>query len=154
MKRWKWSMSSDYCHWHVGDGVMMMFMLFFTYFGGGLVTKACLTLATPWTVACQAPLWDSPGKNTGVGCRSLLQRIFPTQGSNPGLLYCRQILYYLSYRKVSKTSSSYLCTPFMSRKALRAHETHQGSQCYLAGCKWASWETECPFLRSQRLLGP
>ena len=30
---------------------------------------------------------DFPGKNTGVGCHSLLQGIFPTQGSNPGLLY-------------------------------------------------------------------
>ena len=33
---------------------------------------------------------DSPGKNTGVGCHSLLQGIFPTQGSKSGLLYCRQ----------------------------------------------------------------
>ena len=32
---------------------------------------------------------DSPGKNTGVGCRALLQGIFPTQGSNPGLPHCR-----------------------------------------------------------------
>ena len=32
-------------------------------------------------------LWDSPGKNTGVGCHFLFQGIFPTQGSNPGLLY-------------------------------------------------------------------
>ena len=40
----------------------------------------------PWTVAHQAPLsWDSPGKNIGVGCHALLQGIFPTQGSNPGL---------------------------------------------------------------------
>ena len=31
--------------------------------------------------------WDSPGKNTGVGCHVLLQGIFPTQGSNPGLLH-------------------------------------------------------------------
>ena len=30
--------------------------------------------------------WDSPGKNTGVGCHFLLQRIFPTQESNPYLL--------------------------------------------------------------------
>ena len=29
--------------------------------------------------------WDSPGKNTGVGCHFLLQEIFPTQGSNPGI---------------------------------------------------------------------
>ena len=40
---------------------------------------------------------DSPGKNTGVGCRAFLQRIFPTQGSNPGLLHCRWILYQLSH---------------------------------------------------------
>ena len=40
---------------------------------------------------------DSPGKNTGVGCRSLLQGIFPTQGLNPHLLrllHCRQVLYH------------------------------------------------------------
>ena len=41
---------------------------------------------------------DSPGKNTGVGCHALLQGIFPTQGSNPGLPHCRQILYQLSYQ--------------------------------------------------------
>ena len=44
-------------------------------------------------------LWDSPGKNTGVDCHSLLQRIFPTQRQNLGLLHCRQILYRLSYRE-------------------------------------------------------
>jgi len=36
--------------------------------------------------------WDSPGKNTGVGCHLLLQRIFPTQALNPGLLLCRWTL--------------------------------------------------------------
>ena len=48
-----------------------------------------LTLCDPWTVARQDPLcpWDSPGKNAGLGCRFLLQGIFPTQGSNPCLLY-------------------------------------------------------------------
>ena len=50
---------------------------------------------TPWTVAHQAPLsMGSPGKNTGVGCHFLLQRIFPTQGSNLSLLHCRQIFYH------------------------------------------------------------
>ena len=39
---------------------------------------------------------DSPGKNTGVGCHALLQGIFPTQGLNPSLPYCRQILYHMS----------------------------------------------------------
>jgi len=41
---------------------------------------------------------DSPGKNTAVGCHTLLQGIFPTEGLNPGLLHCRQILYYLSHQ--------------------------------------------------------
>ena len=43
--------------------------------------------------------WNSPGKNTRVGCHSLLQGIFLTQGLNPGLLHCRQILYYLSHQR-------------------------------------------------------
>ena len=43
---------------------------------------------TPWTVACQILCpWDSPGKNTGVGCHALLQGIFLTQESNPSLLH-------------------------------------------------------------------
>ena len=42
--------------------------------------------------------WDFPGKNTGVGCRFLLQGIFPTQGLNPGLPHCRQTLHPLSHK--------------------------------------------------------
>ena len=44
---------------------------------------------------------DAPGKNTGVDCHALLQRIIPTQGSNPGLSclpHCRQILYHLNHQ--------------------------------------------------------
>ena len=41
---------------------------------------------------------DSPGKNTGVSCHFLLQGIFPTQGSKPGLPHCRQIPYHLSHQ--------------------------------------------------------
>ena len=60
-----------------------------------LVTQSCLALCN--SMVCQ---WDSPGKNTGMGCHSLLQGIFPTQGSNStGLLYCRRILYHLSQLK-------------------------------------------------------
>ena len=43
--------------------------------------------------------WNSPGQNTGVGSCSLLHGIFPTQGSNWGLLHCRWILYQLSYEE-------------------------------------------------------
>ena len=41
--------------------------------------------------------WDSPGNNTGVGSHSFLQGIFLTQGSSPGLLYCRQFPCHLSF---------------------------------------------------------
>ena len=41
---------------------------------------------------------DFAGKNSGVGCHFLLHWIFPTQGLNPGLLHCRQMLYPLSHQ--------------------------------------------------------
>ena len=44
----------------------------------------------------------APSKSTGVGCRFLLQEIFPTQGLNPGLPHCRQTLYRLSHQGSSK----------------------------------------------------
>ena len=45
---------------------------------------------------------DSPGENTGVGCQALLQGIFPTQGSRPGLPHCRRILYQLRQQALGK----------------------------------------------------
>ena len=42
---------------------------------------------------------DSSGKNTGVGCHDLLQGIFLTRGSKPGVPHCRQILYHLSHQE-------------------------------------------------------
>ena len=69
--------------------------------GGGLVAKSCLTLATPWTVALQAPLsMDFPGKNAGVGCHFLLQGIFPTQGLNLCLLHCQVGSLLLSHQGI------------------------------------------------------
>ena len=47
--------------------------------------------------------WDSPGQSTGVGNLSLLQGVFPTQGSNPGLPHCKQILYQLSHQGSRKS---------------------------------------------------
>ena len=53
-----------------------------------LVAQLCPTLCDPWTVAHQAPLsMKCSGKNTGVGCRFLLQGIFPTKGLNLRLLH-------------------------------------------------------------------
>ena len=52
--------------------------------------------------------WNSPGQNTGVGSLSLPQGIFPTQGSNPGLLHCRQILYQLSHKGTMETVRDFI----------------------------------------------
>ena len=57
------------------------------------VVQLCLTLCNPLY-----HLWNSLCQNTGVVSLSLLQGIFPTQGSNPGLLHWRQILYQLNYK--------------------------------------------------------
>ena len=60
-----------------------------------LVAQSCLTLCGPHGLQPTRFLSprDSPGKNTGVGCYFFLQGTFPTQGLNPGLPHCRQILY-------------------------------------------------------------
>ena len=65
-----------------------------------LVPQSCLTLCNPMDYilpGCSVP-GLFPGKNTGMGCHFLLQGIIPTQGSNLGLLHCRQILYCLSHQ--------------------------------------------------------
>ena len=49
--------------------------------------------------------WNSPGQNTGAGSISLLQGIFPTQGSKPGLPHCRRILYQLSHNTLQAYTS-------------------------------------------------
>ena len=70
------------------------------YGGGGLVAQSppAVVLATPWTVALQVALsMGFPGKSTGVGCHFLLQGIFLTQGSNSGLLHCRQTLCHIIF---------------------------------------------------------
>ena len=63
--------------------------------------------------------WNSPGQNTGVGSHSLLEGIFPTQGSNPGLPHCRWILYQLSHNGSLWTSLSisHLSLSFLRRYA-------------------------------------
>ena len=64
-----------------------------------LATELCPTLCDPMNSPC-----NSPGQNTGGGSLSLLQGIFPTQGSNPGLLHSRQILYRLSHQGKPKNT--------------------------------------------------
>ena len=66
-----------------------------------LVAQLCLTLCDPMGCRLSGPSIhrDSSGKNTGVGCHALLQGIFPVDGSNSGLLHCRQTLCGLSHQE-------------------------------------------------------
>ena len=92
------------------------------------VIQSCLTL---WPHGLYSS-WNSPGQNTGVGSLSLLQGVFPNQGSNQGLLYSRWILYQVSYQRSSSDVSTY---------------------CYLLKCKFSKGRdfalsaAVCPALR-------
>ena len=94
---------------------------------------------TPWTVARQAPLsMGSLGKNTRVGSHSLLQGLFPTQGSNPDLLHCRQVLYQVSHQGSPVWHVSVFRRPHASVGGLpRRHCRVVGIQAGLPPC--------CPF---------
>ena len=63
------------------------------------VGQSCPTLCDPWTGACQASLsMEFSRQEYWSGLAFFLQEIFSTQGLNPILLYCRQILYHLSHQ--------------------------------------------------------
>ena len=85
-----------------------------------LVAQLCLTLCD--STDCSPPgssvHGDSPDKNTKVGCHALLQGIYPTQGSNPGLLHCRLILSCLSHQG-SIIVSNILAFAFLSTMSLK-----------------------------------
>ena len=84
--------------------------------------------------------WDSPGKNTGVGCHSLLQGSFLTQGSHPAFLHYRQILYWLShqgitwnYRELHETIFNYLyCFKSSTLLTIKVHPQRNLTEgCFL-----------------------
>ena len=70
---------------------------------------------TAWIVACTKLLrpWDFQGKSTGVGCHFLLQGIFPTQGSNPGLSHCKINLKELITNKNEDLAIKMLIVPHL-----------------------------------------
>ena len=85
---------------------------------------------TPWLYSPR----NSPGQNTGVGSLTLLQGIFPTQGLNPGLPHCRQILYQLSH-KGSPKILEWVDYPFSSGSS------QPRSVSCIAGRFFTSWAT-------------
>ena len=80
---------------------------------------------------------NSPGQNTGVGSLSLLQGIFPTQGLNPGLLHCRQILYQLGHK--GKPKNTGVGTLSFLQQIFLIQESNQG----LLNCRLILYQLSC-----------
>ena len=98
-----------------------------------------------WPHGLYSP-WNFPGQNAGVGSLSLLQGIFPTQGSNPGLLHCRQILYQLSHKR-SPEIREWVAYPFSSGSSQPRNQTGAPAlqACVLSHVQLfaAPWTTAC-----------
>ena len=82
--------------WHCYSAMLGVYML--TFFVSEKSQSCSVVSDSLWPHGLYSP-WNSPGQNTGLGSLSLLQGIFPTQRSNPGLPHCRQILYQLSHKR-------------------------------------------------------
>ena len=93
-----------------------------------------VVLSSLWLHGLYSP-WNSPGQNTGVGSLSLLQGIFPTQGSNPGLWHCRRILFQLSHRESPRTLE-WVAHPFSSRSSWPRNQT---GVSFIAGRFFTNW---------------
>ena len=119
-----------------------------------VLTQLCLPLCDP--MDCSTPgssvHGDSPGKNTGMGCHALLQGIFSTQGSNPGLLHCRQILYHLSHQG-SPRILEWVAYPFSRGSSWPRNQTRVS---YIADRFFTSWATRealyCIYFISKNLF--
>ena len=82
--------------------------------------------------------WNSPGQNTGVGSLFLLQGIFSTQGSKPGLPHCRQIIYQLSH-KGSPRILEWVAYPFSRGSSRPRHWTRVSGMLILYPSGLSTW---------------
>ena len=117
------------------------------YFWGGtlLVVKVKVTSDSSWPHGLYSP-WNSSAQNTGVGSLFLLQQIFPTQGSKPGLPHCRQIPYQLSHQG-SPRILEWAAYPFSSRSSWVRNQTKVSCT---AGRFFTSWATSA----QRQILAP
>ena len=99
-----------------------------------------------WPCGLYSP-WNSPGQNTGVGSLSLLQGIFPPQGSNPCLPHCRWFLYQLSH-KGSPRILEWIAYPSFTESSRPRNWT--GVSCIAGGffTNWAMTEAHiCTYMK-------
>ena len=92
--------------------------------GAGFIRFRAIMLRRVEVAQSCPTFWNSSGQNTGVGSLSLLQGIFPTQGSNPGLPHCGRILYPLNHQG-SPRILEWVAYPF-SRGSSQPRNRNQG----------------------------
>ena len=102
-----------------------------------LESESCSIMSNSlWPHGLYSP-WNSPVQNTAAGSLSLLQGMLPTQGLNPGLPYCGQILHQLSH-KGSPRILEWVAYPFSSRSS---RPRNQPRVSCIAGRFFTSWAT-------------
>ena len=94
-----------------------------------------MKVAQSYPTLCNPEYWNSPGQNTGVGSISLLHWVFTTQGLNPGLPHCKQILYQLSH-KGSPRILEWVANPFSSGFSWPRNQTRVFN---IAGGVFTNW---------------
>ena len=92
--RWSSACLLTYNPWLVTPSQLPLLLLLLSRFSRVRLFAVLRTVADQ--VLCP---WNSLGKNTGADCHFLLQEIYLTQQSNPGVLHCRKILYHLSHQR-------------------------------------------------------
>ena len=127
LKMWKFCLLSQLGHQHkISTGIMKSESVSRSVVSNSLGSRGL------WPTRLLCP-WNFPGKHTGVSSHSLLQEIFPTQGSNPGRLHCKQILYYLSHQgrhwpvehtAITDPNLSCLVQPKCSSASVTIHSKH------------------------------
>ena len=120
--------------------MILMIFLFFFFFWKSL--SHVRLFASPW---------NSLGQNTGVGSLSLLQEIFPTRESNPGLPHCRLILYQLSHKGSTRILER-VTYPFSSRSSRPRNQTRVSCSAGGFFTTWALRETQGYSIDSKILL--
>ena len=120
-----WKVHSWHCNFIFGNKYVLNKCI--NAFESVLVAQSCPTFcdAMDCNLLFLCPWDSSPGKNTGVGYHAFLQGIFLTQGSNPDLLHCRQILYCCTTGEATGCSKSSSILPCWG-----SHSKYTGVTCH------------------------
>ena len=127
---------------------------------GWLIVQSCLTLCNPmdYSLPGSSVHRGSPmDKNTGVGCHALLQGIFLTQELNPGLPYCRRILYQQSHQgsmlyQYVFSNCLFTCLKTCTLKNFKVYNFTWKRSCHLIQKGTIKLVSQRCWIRKQKLL--